>query len=217
MAPQTNIRPPCDCIEDEAPCHHGPRYVLDAQAGTTAPLNEDAAAKAELIAQLDRSGILQAAAHQRAIDDIVQAHGGDMRRLAARVAELEAETRITRRDAADAVERAQRAEARNVILLGKDTYDLPAVLDRANRLQRELDEMKSEADPRNWPGVIDRLRRKAAAANKGREVADARATQLREALEKCAKAFEQPLTGPEEAALNAARAALSPVPSAGGA
>ncbi len=89
------------------------------------------------------------------------------------VEELQAELLIARRDAANAIERAQRAEARNVILRGKDTYDLPAVLDRANRLQSELDELRYERDPRNWPPVLHRFKRKAAAANKAREAAEA--------------------------------------------
>lgn len=89
------------------------------------------------------------------------------------IEELTAELAIARRDATNATERAQRAEARNVILCGKDTYDLPAVLERANRLQSELDELRYERDPRNWPPVLHRFKRKAAAANKAREAAEA--------------------------------------------
>lgn len=93
--------------------------------------------------------------------------------IPATVEELQAELRIARRDAANATERAQRAEARNVILRGKDTYDLPAVLERATRLQSELDDLRYERDPRNWPSVLHRFKRKAVAANKAREAAEA--------------------------------------------
>ncbi|PWC98050.1 hypothetical protein [Azospirillum sp. TSO5] len=103
---------------------------------------------------------------------------------------LEAELRIARRDAADATERSQRAEARNVILRGKDTYDLPAVLERAKRLQDEVDELRYERDPRNWPEATRRIKRKAVAANKAREAAEDTAKRLLEALEKIAEPLD---------------------------
>ncbi|SMH60473.1 hypothetical protein [Azospirillum agricola] len=98
------------------------------------------------------------------------------------VAALTEELRIVRSDTANAMERAQRAEARNVILRGKDTYDLPAVLERARGLQAEVDELRYERDPRNASIVTKRVRAKAAAANKAREAAEARATQAEAAL-----------------------------------
>ena len=63
----------------------------DEDRQNSAPLSGDGAARAELIAQLDRSGIVQAMAHDKNLDAIILACGGDMRRLAARIAELEAE------------------------------------------------------------------------------------------------------------------------------
>ncbi len=123
----------------------------------------------ELVDEVATNALMRSAA------DLIEAQSAE-------IAQIKEELRIARGDAARANERAQRAEARNTILRGKDAYDLPAVLDRANRLQAEVDELRFERDPRNSTIVTKRLRAKAAEANKAREKAEARATKAEAAM-----------------------------------